>query len=184
MDYFTSPRTSYIEIGNIYFWTATINNWYKLLEENMLKQSIIDSLTYLSAKNKIDVYSFVIMPNHIHLIWKINELNGKETSQGSFLKFTAHEFKKYLQVNNPSFLQKFAVNASNKQYEFWQRDPMAIHLYKRDVALQKLQYIHNNPQAKHWNLCAEPVQYFYSSAKFYETGVDDFGFLKHVMDVF
>jgi putative transposase len=33
-------------------------------------------------------------------------------------------------------------------------------------------------------LCSDPLKYYYSSAKFYETGIDDFGFLKHIMDVF
>ena len=41
-------------------------------------------------------FGFVIMPNHMHLIWRIKELNGKETPQGSLLKFTAHRFKKML----------------------------------------------------------------------------------------
>lgn len=184
MDYFSSQRISFVQTGNIYFWTATINNWYKLLLENTPKQIVIDSLAYLSGKNKIDVYSFVIMPNHIHLIWRVNERNGKETAQGSFLKFTAHSFKKYLVENDPLFLRRFTVNASNKRYEFWQRDPMAIHLYKKEVALQKLFYIHSNPLSKHWNLCSDPIQYAYSSARFYETGVDDFGFLKHLMEAF
>jgi putative transposase len=96
MEYFKEKRKSFIKIGNFYFWTATINNRIKLLEPYIIEQIIIDSLLYLSQKKKIEVYAFVIMPNHIHLIWEINEKNGKETAQGSFLKFTAHAFKKYL----------------------------------------------------------------------------------------
>jgi len=81
-----SKRKSYMELGEIYFWTATINNWQRLLQTDRYKQVIIDSLEYLSSRNKIDVFAFVIMPNHIHLIWRINENNEKETAQGSFLK--------------------------------------------------------------------------------------------------
>ena len=88
MEYFTAKRKSFVEIGNIYFWTATINAWIKLLTPDTLKQLIIDSLYYLSQKKKIEVYAFVIMPNHIHLIWKVIEKNGKETSQGSFLIYS------------------------------------------------------------------------------------------------
>ncbi len=89
-------RKSYLEIGEIYFWTATINDWQPLLQKDEYKNAVINSLGYLSNSGKIDVFAFVIMQNHIHLIWRINEPNGKETSQGSFLKFTAHEFKKLL----------------------------------------------------------------------------------------
>ncbi len=96
MDPLHNKRKLYIELGEIYFWTATINKWQTLLENDDFKEVIIDSLTHLSNKGKIDVFAFVIMPNHIHLIWRINQNNGKETPQGSLLKHTAHAFKKIL----------------------------------------------------------------------------------------
>ncbi|MEJ7674941.1 MAG: hypothetical protein WKF59_20140 [Chitinophagaceae bacterium] len=46
--------------------------------------------------NYVHIYAFVIMPNHIHIIWRQVNLNGKETPQGSFLKYTAHEFLRQL----------------------------------------------------------------------------------------
>ena len=101
---FAEKRKSYIEIGEIFFWTATINNWQRLLLKVDYKNVIINSLIYLSDAGKIDVFAFVIMPNHIHLIWRINEMNGKETSQGSFLKYTAHEFKKMLKTDKENSL--------------------------------------------------------------------------------
>ena len=78
-------RKRYIEIGEMFFWTATINNWQRLLSKDEYKKVITNSLSYLSDSGKIDVFGFVIMPNHLHLIWRINEMNGKETLQGSFL---------------------------------------------------------------------------------------------------
>ena len=179
---FEQQRKSYIEIGKIYFWTTTINSWYHLLKDVQYKEIIIESLKYLSELKKIDVFGFVIMPNHVHLIWRINELNGKETSQGSFQKFTAHEFKKRLKLQNPIFLDKFKVDAINKIYEFWKRDPLAIELYTKGVAYQKLDYIHNNPLAEHWNLASEPSEYKYSSASYYERGDKSFTFLKDLRD--
>ena len=183
-DDLSKQPNSYISIGGIYFWTATINNWHKLLQENVVKQIIIDSLTYLTAKKKITVYGFVIMPNHIHLIWQIHEMNGKETPQASLLKFTAHAFKKHLQTNNADYLKLFKVDASNKEYEFWQRDPLAFELTQRATAIQKLEYIHNNPVAKGWQLAADREQYHFSSAIYYLKGVDRFGFIQHIMTVF
>ena len=43
----------------------------------------------------------------------------------------------------------------------------------------KMEYIHHNPVAA--GLCVYPEDYKYSSAKFYETGKDAFGFLTHWM---
>ncbi len=179
----TNIRKSNVELGTLYFWTATINNWNKLLQEDALKEIIISSLKHLSIERKIEVYAFVIMPNHVHFIWQLLQMNGKEKPHTSFLKFTAHSFKKYLQINDSELLKSYAVDATNKEYEFWQRDSLPFELLNKETANQKLDYIHNNPNAEHWKLCKEPVDYYYSSAKFYETGVDDFGFLKHIGDV-
>lgn len=181
-DAFSYKRKSYIEIGEVFFWTATINNWEKLLLEDVYKDVIIDSLDYLSNAGKIDVYALVIMPNHIHLIWKVKELNGKETPQGSFLKYTAHEFKKMLYKEG--HLSTYKVAAANKGYEFWQRDSLAVHLYSRKVALQKLEYIHRNPLAERWQLARHPCDYKYSSAKYYEWNEKNFTFLKDLLEEF
>ncbi|MEZ4929073.1 MAG: hypothetical protein R2777_03570, partial [Chitinophagales bacterium] len=85
-------RNSYIEFGGIYFWTATINNWYQLLDNNELKEIILQSLKYLVDNELVKVYAFVIMPNHIHFVWQLLKMNGKEKPSGSFLKYTAHKF--------------------------------------------------------------------------------------------
>ncbi|MFT3700930.1 MAG: transposase [Agriterribacter sp.] len=184
MEYNEVHRKSYMEMGNIYFWTATINNWMKLLMNDNYKNVIVHSLEYLSNAKKIDVFALMIMPNHIHLIWRTKEMNGKETPQGSFLKYTAHEFRKLLLKENPDALRLHAVGAYNKQYEFWQRDPLAVHLYTQDVAYQKLDYLHQNPTAKHWQLVKDYIDYKYSSVRFYELGVKDFNFLKDLREEF
>ena len=117
-DIFEYKRKSYIEPGELFFWTATINNWFRLLEEDVYKDIAVSSLEYLSHAGKIDVFAFTIMPNHIHLIWRINDMNGKETAQASFLKYTAHEFKKLIKKREPEKLAAYAINAHNKKHEF------------------------------------------------------------------
>ena len=178
-----SRRKSHIDQGEIYFWTATINKWQRLLEKDEYKDVIIDSLQWLTDLGKIDVFAFIIMPNHIHLIWRINEPNGKESPQGSLLKFTAHTFQKMLRKEGAAKLSSYKVEAENKKYEFWQRDSLAIPLFTREVALQKLNYLHNNPLKEHWNLVQEPSDYKYSSAKYYEKDEKNFPFLKDLLEV-
>ncbi len=175
---FIPKRKNYIELGELFFWTASINEWHPLLQEDEFKKIIIDSLDYLTNKVKIDVFAFVVMPTHIHLIWRTKELNGKETPQASFLKYTAHEFKKHLLIKGSNELSKYAVNASNKNYEFWQRDSVAVHLFTEQVAYQKLDYIHFNPCSKKWMLVNDPTEYVYSSAKYYMLDEKEYSFLK------
>ncbi|MEJ7685032.1 MAG: hypothetical protein WKG06_45745 [Segetibacter sp.] len=42
-------------------------------------------------------------------------------------------------------------------------------------------YMHDKPVQPHWKLCQYPEEYQYSSAKFYEKGIDEFVFLSHYL---
>ena len=177
-----SQRKSHTSIGRIYFWTATIHKWKYLLGEERSKGLIVDYLKELSIKGFITVYGFVIMPNHLHLIWQFNKLNGKENPKSSFLKYTSHEFLKRLKTEGKEW--QYKVNALNKAHEIWQRDSLGVEIYSREVAMQKLDYIHANPISGKWALAKDDLNYYYSSAKFYETGKDEFGFLNNLYSLF
>ena len=176
-------RNSLTFENEMYFYTATINNWYFLLNNDNFKQIIIDSLTYLSKNKLLKIYAFVIMPNHIHLIVKILKLNGKENPLGSFLKYTAHEFKKKIKNEDALELEKYKVNKSNKNYEFWQRDPLAKPIFTKDFFTQKLNYIHQNPVKDKWMLAQNTKDYKFSSASFYENNNQDFAFLMNGFEI-
>ena len=124
-------RKSYTALSKIYFWTASIHKWYPLLASDENKKLIISSLKKLSDDKVITVYAFVIMPNHIHLIWSQDALNGKETPKGSSLKYTAHMLLRKLKATGKADL--YAVNTSNKNHEIWQRDSLGIEIYTRET---------------------------------------------------
>ena len=52
------------------------------------------------------------------------------------------------------------------------------------MAIQKLKYIHFNPVNGKWTLAKDDLDYYYSSVRFYETGMDEFGFLSNIFEVF
>lgn len=173
-----------MKLNKVYFYTATIVEWKHLLKEDEFKEIIIQTIKYLSEQQVIKVYAFVIMPNHIHLIWHIIAMNGKEMPHASFMKFTSHKFLEKIRKENPVLLTDYVVQSKNRIHQFWQRDPLAIELYTRKVFEQKLNYIHNNPLQERWSLAENAADYKHSSAKYYETGIDDFGFLNHYAELF
>lgn len=161
------------------FFTATILNWQNLLEENSYKDIIIKSLQFLKNEGSIVVYGYVIMPNHIHLLWQIQDGFKYDRVQMRFMKFTAQQMKfRLLDTNNLS-LNNFKVSAKDREYQFWERNPLSVELWSPAITLQKLEYIHRNPLQEKWQLADCPESYKYSSANFYKTGVDDFGLLTH-----
>ena len=159
------------------FFTATILEWKYLLKPDKYKDVIIESLQYLVKHKKITLYAFVIMTNHIHLIWQT--LPGKTPTQiqHSFLKYTAQQIKFDLIEHHPLVLERFRVDAKDRTYQFWERNSLGVDLYTHAVFMQKLNYIHWNPVKA--GLCTLPEEYYYSSAKFYWTGVDEFNMLTH-----
>jgi REP element-mobilizing transposase RayT len=74
------------KIENLWFFTATINSWQKIIDNKNAK-IILDSLNYMVSKNWIKVYGFVVMPNHIHLILSLHN-KDKIAFQRDFLKYT------------------------------------------------------------------------------------------------
>lgn len=106
-------RKSSHEIGRTYFFTASIHKWLPLLFSEENKELIVSYLKDLSDRGLIKVYAFVIMPMHVHFIWEQLQKNGKETPQGSFLKYTAHEFLKTLKRDGDSGF--YEVKAANKK---------------------------------------------------------------------
>jgi len=153
-----------------------------LLEYDKYKSIIAQSLEYLVRKGKVKVYAFVIMPNHIHIIWELLDLNGKEMPHASFMKYTSHLIQKDLRENSPNDLNSFAVDSYNRDFQFWQRNSLSTEVYTPSVVFQKLNYIHNNPCKGKWMLAASLIDYKFSSAGFYKTGNDEYGFLTHVGD--
>jgi REP element-mobilizing transposase RayT len=158
------------------FFTATILEWKHLLSHDKYKDIIIESLRYLVADGRVYVYGFVIMNNHIHIVWHIREGNRQEKVQQSFLKYTAQQIKFDLEKHHPEQLQDFYVGACDRHYQFWERNPLSIELWTEAVLLQKLNYVHQNPVRA--GLCGEGADYHYSSAAFYEKGINSFGMLR------
>jgi putative transposase len=177
-------RKSHIAKDEIYFVTSTIHKWILLLEEDEYKEILISSMEWLCNNKAWEIFGFVIMPNHIHMIVRTNSKNGKEYPNVSFLKFTAHKFQERLRKENNTRLEDFRIDAENKKYQFWKRDSLAISLYTQKIAYQKLDYIHNNPLIEKWSLANDPSDYYYSSASFYERGHSSFSFISDLRNEF
>ncbi|MCB9033938.1 MAG: transposase [Chitinophagales bacterium] len=147
------------------FFTATIYKWYPLLKESQVKDIIIESMVFLAQNQRVFIHAFVIMDNHIHIIWKIRTPHLQKNVQRDFLKYTAQQIKFYLQRKNSEIIELCKVNHNDRKYMIWQTNSMSVDLYTEKVYNQKLDYIHNNPiKAKY---CEKAEDYIYSSADYY-----------------
>jgi len=96
------------------FFTASIKDRYKLLEHDKYKNIILNSLQFLDEDRRIKLFAFVIMPDHIHLIWQMQPLIHPVHVQRDFLKYTARQIKADLQKNNPVLLKHFEASVNDR----------------------------------------------------------------------
>ena len=170
-------------IKNFYFFTATVLEWKPILKFDKYKDIIIESFKFLVKSERVRIFAFVIMPNHFHTVWKIDKGLEKSDFQRDSMKYTGQTILRDLKINHIEIHRTLYVGAKDRNYQFWERNPLSIPLYSQKVVEQKINYIHGNPINLKWNLADEPQDYKYSSAGFYYTGKDEFGFLENYMDV-
>ena len=109
------------------------------------------------------------MPNHLHLILKPRNQSIGQLLQ-KFGSFTAHAILKELRKEQKKeLLAFFHEHRRDKrhQHSIWQ-DIQAKNIFSQKVLEQKMEYIHQNPIAKNWNLVSDRADYPYSSACFYD----------------
>ncbi|HEY0741547.1 MAG TPA: transposase [Chryseosolibacter sp.] len=160
------------------FVTITCLGWKPVLATKTAKEIVVNSLRFLNKLNRIDVFAFCIMDNHMHLIWQLLNENKREDVQRDFLKYTSQRILKHLNATNPDFVAQLRVSANDRRYQVWKRNSLSIPLYSEYVLNQKLRYIHENPVAA--GLCSYPEEYHYSSARFYRNNDATFDFLSHI----
>ena len=129
---------------------------------------------------KAKIYAFVIMPNHIHIVW--SPLDTNYDLGASFKSYTGNKFLAYLKKYNPHMLRNYLSTQNDRKYNFWKRRSRSIEIMSGKIAEQKIQYIHSNPLQNKWLLVEKEEDYFYSSSAFYNLGKNDFGFLSRFKD--
>ena len=163
------------------FYTATCLNWQPLLDDDTSKNIIMDSLKFLVEDKRIWLYGFVVMPNHIHLLWSKQEAYIAKNVQRRFMTYTAQQLKFKLLDANSTQLGNYKSTQEDREYQFWERRPYKATMYNRSAAEQKLEYIHQNPVKA--GLCKNAEDYEFSSARYYKLNEEKrWNFLTHYME--
>lgn len=145
------------EQDSLYFVTATIVDWVDVFTRPQYKDVIIDSLNYCIQNKGLEVYAYVIMTNHVHLIVR---------SLTSQLSFTLRDFKKFtsrrivdLVRREPEsrrewMLHRFQWNAGrykdDTEHQVWIHGNHPIAIVTNPFFAQKNKlYTHESGQSRH-----------------------------------
>lgn len=111
---------------HLQFFTATNYEWQHLLKDDNVKEIIINSLRFLVKENRVSIYAFVIMSNHLHLIWRIKMPHQLKNVQRDFLKYTAQQIKFYLKQTDALLLETCRVKHYDREYMIWKTDSLSV----------------------------------------------------------
>ena len=154
----------------MYFITCTIVQWIDIFTRSAYADMVVSSLKYCLQHKGLQIYGWVIMSNHIHLIVSCKEGFNLSDTLRDFKKYTAAQIVQAIENNPGESRRSWLVwlLKQNNEITFWQPDNHPEEIKTRDFFNQKLQYIHLNPVRA--RVLDKEEEYIYSSARdFYGT---------------
>jgi REP element-mobilizing transposase RayT len=153
-----------------YFLTLSVIHWIDIFTRLEYKDVIVDSLRYCRQSKGLDLYAWVVMSNHVHLVASCRSPHRMSDFLRDFKKFTSKKIIETMQTINESrrewMLDKFSFEARRtgraKEFKIWTDDNHAINLDAMKINIQeKIDYVHNNPVTA--GVVNSPEYYVYSS---------------------
>ena len=127
----------------LYYVTFQIVEWVDVFSRKIYRDIVIDSLRYCQQHKGLEIYAFVIMSNHIHLLIRSSKGSMSDTIR-EFKSFTA---KQTLQtITNESrkdwmlhVFEFFAKKHNRKEkHQFWTHENHAEEIYSNKFIFQKI----------------------------------------------
>ncbi len=151
-----SIRVSKDMNSSLYFVTCTIKDWLYILDRYDRWGLLTNSLEYCQQNKDLQIFAYVFMINHIHMIIQCPDVAGFVRD---FKKYTAYELMQNIRSTEPSLESAFMKNG---KYCIWEKTNMPKVIESEDYFWQKKEYIENNPVKRTY--VARPEYWLHSSA--------------------
>lgn len=156
-----------------HFLTFTVVEWTDIFTRPVYKQIIVDALNYCTVHKGLEVFAWVLMTNHLHLICRTAPPFHLSHFMRDFKKHTSKKISVSVQEIAESrrdwLLHRFSFAAYStaraRDFKVWTDDNHAVCMEGRVPLFQKVDYIHNNPVRQY--IVSEPQHYLHSSAGLY-----------------
>jgi REP element-mobilizing transposase RayT len=157
-----------------YFVSFAVVEWLHVFTKEKHIKIVLDCLTFCQREKGLEIYSWVIMTNHLHLVFRSVGDQKPGYLLGDFKRFTSNAIVKAIkedaeESNRELWLKEFkkAANKSHNvnHHQFWRHDNHPIEVYSYKFVAQKINYVHNNPVQAGY--VSKPEDYKYSSAMDY-----------------
>jgi putative transposase len=155
--------------GAPHFLTFTIMGWIDIFSRQRYRDIIIDSFEFCRREKGLQLGAYVIMSNHVHVIWSAKHANLSDIVR-DFKTHTSKAITRSMQQEPESrrewldYMFRFYANqkAANEHFKVWTNNNHPEIIFSHDFMHTKLKYIHENPVRA--GLVFNAEDYIYSSA--------------------
>lgn len=153
----------------LHYLTLQVVQWADIFTRQVYRDIVIDSLQHCQQNKGLEIYAYVIMSNHIHLLAKSTNDNLSDVIR-DFKRHTSKQIIGAIEQGNESrrewllMIFRYAAKGHkrNNEYQVWTHENHAEEIFSNDFIEQKITYIHNNPVRS--RIVLHPEDYLYSSA--------------------
>jgi putative transposase len=161
-------RYRFAEGPRPHFLTCTVVGWLPVFTRPDSVQIVLDSWKFLQAHERLTLFGYVILENHLHLVASAEDLS-KEI--GDFKAFVARQIIDLLEARKVKTLlsqlrDHKAGHKTRSTYQLWQEGSHPQVILHEEMMRQKLDYMHYNPVERGY--VDRPRDWRYSSARNYE----------------
>jgi len=164
-------RRNYDEPGHAHELTFSCYHRFQFLRAERTCEWLHDSIAAARSKLDFDLWAFVFMPEHVHLIVHPRRpIYDIATIREAIKEPVGRNAVKFLRNEAPEWLERIRVKKGNRlRHLFWQSGGG----YDRNITeprtlLKMIDYIHENPVRR--GLAIRAVDWKWSSAAWYEGG--------------
>lgn len=160
-------RKAWDEPGHAHFLTFSCLHRWPLLSTDRSRQWVIDALRKVREERTLEIWAYVIMPEHVHVVIDASPTyNDVRSVLATIKRPVAVAAKRFLtETGERTWLDRLTVTyPSRKVFRFWEPGGgFDRNIFREKTLLSMVEYIHNNPVRR--NLVADPLDWEWSSAK-------------------
>ncbi len=166
-----SRKYKFHDNDKLYFISFATVYWIDVFIREEYMQVIIDSWKHCQEKKGLEIYGWIIMPSHIHMI--IGSKKDKlEDIVRDMKKHTSLTLKESIKNNNFESRKEWMMwmferagkkNSNNNDWQFWQQHNKPTEIKNQEMFDKTLDYIHQNPVLA--GFVIRPEDWKYSSAR-------------------
>ncbi|ERM80436.1 hypothetical protein P872_21900 [Rhodonellum psychrophilum GCM71 = DSM 17998] len=130
----------------IHFVTFTVHQWVDVFTRQQYVDILLDSIRHCQEHKGLQVYAWVVMSNHCHLIISSIKVPLSDIIR-DLKKFTAKKIMVAIQENEKESRKSWLLWLLTKegQFWFWESGYHGVEINTKKFLDSKIQYIHSNP---------------------------------------